>query len=212
MTLPLADLRREYTRASLDASDVSHDPFAQFSLWMDQALKAGVAEGTAMSLSTVKADGRPASRIVLLKGFDHQGLVFYTNYDSAKGRELLEHPFAAALLYWTELERQVRIEGRIERVSAAESDAYYAIRPLGSRIGAWASPQSEVVPDRASLEQRFSEAEARHGEAPPRPAHWGGYRLVPDRFEFWQGRPNRLHDRIVYRTAGGQWQIERLAP
>lgn len=212
MTLPLADLRREYTRASLDASDVAPAPFAQFALWMDQALKAGVAEGTAMSISTVSAAGRPASRIVLLKGFDDQGLVFYTNYESAKGRELAANPFAAALLFWPELERQVRVEGRVDRVSEAESDAYFGIRPAGSQIGAWASPQSAVVPDRADLERRFSQAQAVHGEHPARPAHWGGYRLAPERFEFWQGRPNRLHDRIVYRIEEGRWLIERLAP
>ncbi len=212
MKLALADLRREYSRASLDANDVASDPLQQFAQWMEQALAAQVPEPTAMSLSTLGADQRVASRVVLLKGCDASGLVFYTNYLSAKGSELAAHPQAAALFYWPELERQVRIEGLTEKVPAAQSDAYFAVRPRGSQIGAIASPQSAPVASRAVLEERYAQAEAAHPGSVPRPAAWGGYRLNPDRFEFWQGRQNRLHDRIAYHCTGGQWIIERLAP
>lgn len=208
----IADLRSEYTREALDEIHVAKDPYAQFSHWLTEAIQARLPEPTAMSLSTVSADGRPSSRIVLLKGMDESGFTFYTNYDSRKGRELAANPHASLLFYWAELERQVRIEGRIETVSAAESDAYYHSRPLGSRIAAWASPQSEVVADREWLDQAMRDMAARHGEEPPRPPYWGGYRVVADSLEFWQGRRERLHDRIRYRREGESWLIERLAP
>jgi len=214
----IADLRTEYRRETLDEKDVAPDPFRQFEHWLDEAIKAQLPEPTAMSLATVGADGNPSCRIVLLKGFDSAGFVFFTNYESAKGAALAHHPRAALLFFWVELERQVRIEGAIHKVSPAESDAYFASRPHASRLGAWASPQSAVIADRAELEARFAQAATRFGEgegAVPRPAHWGGYRLAPDSIEFWQGRRSRLHDRIRYRrnaAHSGGWTIERLAP
>ena len=165
-----------------------------------------------MTVATVGADGRPSTRIVLIKEFDERGLVWYTNYESRKGRELSAHPQAALQFHWVELERVVRIEGRVERVSEAESDAYFASRPLTSRIGAWASEQSRVIPSRTTLVARAAEFGLKFGLQPPRPPHWGGFRLVPDRWEFWQGRPSRLHDRLVYRLEDGAWRRERLAP
>lgn len=211
--LSIADLRKEYARERLDEHDVAHDPVIQFSRWFQEALNASLPEPNAMTLATADGRGHPSARVVLLKGYDERGFVFYTNYESRKGQDLAVNPNAALLFFWLELERQVRIEGRIERVSDEESDEYYQIRPLGSRHGAWASPQSRVLPSREDLEKRFEQAIARHGDSPVRPAHWGGYRLNPQVLEFWQGRPSRLHDRVSYtREAPGRWRIERLAP
>jgi pyridoxamine 5'-phosphate oxidase len=212
MDTKIAHLRQDYALRSLDEGDVDADPLLQFGKWLDDAIRAEALEPTAMNLSTVDARGRPAGRIMLLKGVDDRGFVFFTNYGSRKGRDLEAHPAAALTFLWKELERQVRVEGTIEKVDAAESDEYYLVRPLGSRIGAWASPQSEVVADRAWLEKRVDEFAAKYGENPPRPPHWGGYRVVPDCLEFWQGRRSRLHDRIAYRLENGKWTLGRLAP
>lgn len=208
----LAQLRKSYERAELDESASEADPLRQFELWLQQALSAEVPEPNAMTLATVGSDGRPSTRVVLIKGFDARGIVWYTNYESRKGRELAGNPFAALQFHWVELERVVRIEGRVERVDAAESDAYFASRPLDSRIGAWASPQSQVISSRAVLVANAAKFGAQFLLQPPRPPHWGGYRLVPDRFEFWQGRKSRLHDRLRYRLDGSAWVRERLAP
>ena len=208
----IANLRKSYERAELDESASLPDPTAQFDLWLQQAIDAKLPEPNAMTLATVGANGRPSTRIVLIKGVDARGIAWYTNYESRKGRELAGQPFAALQFHWVELERVVRIEGRVEKTSAAESDAYFATRPLDSRIGAWASPQSTVIESRAVLVANAAKIGAQFLMQPPRPKHWGGYRLVPDTFEFWQGRRSRLHDRLRYRLADGQWLRERLAP
>ena len=215
MTSPsVADLRREYARARLDESDVSHDPMVEFARWFAEAQEARVLEPNAMTLATADPDGAPAARIVLLKGFDERGLVFFTDYRSRKGAELEANPRAALVFYWGELERQIRISGRVMRTSAEESETYFRSRPLGSRLGAWVSHQSRVIPSREVLEQDLREVEARFGDGEvPLPGHWGGYRLEPATVEFWQGRPSRLHDRIRYRRQpSGRWVIERLSP
>ncbi len=209
----LAQMRKSYEQAELDESHVLPQPVDQFHRWFDEAVRAKALEPNAMTLATADAQGRPSTRVLLLKGADASGLVWFTNYQSRKGLDLAANPWAAMQFFWPELERVVRIEGRVERVSDAESDAYYRSRPLGSRIGAWASPQSKVLSSRADLEQAWKQQQTALGEDPPRPAHWGGYRLLPEHWEFWQGRPSRLHDRIVYeRQADGQWLIQRLAP
>jgi pyridoxamine 5'-phosphate oxidase len=215
MTERLADMRRNYARDGLTEAQATTEPFALFHQWFDEAVKTEQApiEPNAMTLATVDADGRPHSRVLLLKGLDAQGFTFFTNYDSAKGQQLAAHPFGAMTFFWPTLERQVRIEGRVTKVSAEESDAYYQVRPLGSRLGAWASPQSRVIADRAELENLLSATEQRFSDTSPScPEHWGGYRLVPDRIEFWQGRPSRLHDRLNYRMVQDAWVRERLAP
>ncbi len=208
----IADLRKDYKLASLDDGDIDPSPFRQFERWMQDAIAASLPEPTAMTLATVGADGRPSTRVVLLKGFDVRGPVWYTNYQSRKGRELAGNAHAALQFHWVELERVVRIEGTVVKADTAESDAYFASRPLDSRVGAWASPQSEPLPSRAWLVAKAAEYAAKFLLNPPRPPHWGGYRLSADRFEFWQGRRSRLHDRLCYRLDGQAWTVTRLAP
>jgi pyridoxamine 5'-phosphate oxidase len=208
----LAELRKSYERGELDEASCAVDPLRQFETWIQQAIAAQLPEPNAMTLATVGADGRPSTRIVLIKEFDERGLVWYTNYESRKGRELAQQPYGALQFHWVELERVVRIEGAVEKVPAEQSDAYFASRPLDSRIGAWASPQSQPIASRAVLVANAAKVAARHGLKPPRPPHWGGYRLVPDRWEFWQGRPSRLHDRVRYQLGAGGWVRQRLAP
>lgn len=213
MPTSIADLRKSYEQGELDEAHSAADPLQQFQRWFDEALKSELPEPNAMTLATVGDGGRPSTRVVLIKGFDARGIVWYTNYESRKGRELDAQPFAALQFHWVELERVVRIEGRVEKTSAAESDAYYQSRPLDSRLGAWASPQSRVIASRAVLVANAAKAGAQFLLQPPRPPHWGGYRLVPDRWEFWQGRKSRLHDRLRYtQQPDGGWLRERLAP
>ena len=208
----IAHLRKSYERAEL-SEDASHaDPLQQFDQWLHEAMAAQVQEPNAMTLATVGSDLRPSTRVVLIKGYDAAGIVWYTNYDSRKGRQLAGNPFAALQFHWVELERVVRIEGVVEKVSAEESDQYFQSRPLDSRIGAWASPQSQVIPGRSMLVANAAKYGAQFLLHPPRPPHWGGYRLRPDRWEFWQGRKSRLHDRLSYRLEAGAWVRERLAP
>ncbi len=215
MTSPIspAELRKEYMRRGLSESELDPDPIRQFQRWFDEATSAGLIEPNAMTLATATRDGHPSARMVLLKGFDARGFVFYTNYESRKGGELEQNPQAALVFFWVELERQVRVEGRVERAAPAESDAYFASRPLGSQIGAWASAQSRVIAGREPLERRTAELEDEYaGREVPRPSQWGGYRVVPHVIEFWQGRPCRLHDRLRYRQKDGGWIVERLSP
>lgn len=210
--ISLADLRKSYEREELDENSCADDPLKQFSGWLDEAIKAELPEPNAMTLATVGPDGRPSTRVVLIKGYDARGIVWYSNYESRKGRELAHQPHAALQFHWVELERVVRIEGLVSKVEAQLSDSYFASRPLDSRIGAWASPQSQPIGSRAVLVAAAAKVAAKYMLHPPRPPHWGGYRLAPDRFEFWQGRPSRLHDRIRYRLHEGTWVRERLAP
>lgn len=209
----IADLRKEYTKLNLDKGKLVDDPFMQFLVWFEEAQKAGTTEPNAMVLSTVSRDGRPSSRIVLLKGIENHTFQFFTNYNSRKGREMEETSYVALNFFWEKLERQVRIEGRVEKASTAVSDEYFHSRPIGSQIGAWASPQSEPVENRQVIEERqkLFEEKFKNGVI-PRPPHWGGYNVVPDRFEFWQGRQNRLHDRFIYTKSKDIWGLSRLAP
>lgn len=213
MDRALADIRRDYRMAALDEATAGNDPIVFFRRWFGEAGAAGIDEVNALTLATADANGKPHARIVLLKGLDEQGFIFYTNYDSDKGAQLAANPQAAAVFFWKELERQVRVEGRVERVLAAESDEYFESRPVGSRIGAWASEQSRPVSGREALEGSYALFEKKFGEGTvPRPPHWGGYRILPERIEFWQGRSSRLHDRIVFVKTAGSWEKIRLQP
>ncbi|SRR5579883_495773 len=213
MSNSIADLRHNYTLQQLHESDVDPDPIRQFQRWLDEAIAAQLPEPNAMTLATATSTGIPSARIVLLKGLDARGFVFYTNYESRKGRELDANPQAGLVFLWTVLERQVRVEGRVEKVAAAETDAYFYSRPVESRLGAWTSDQSRVIPNREVLEQRFVALKSTYeNQDIPRPPHWGGYRVIPHQIEFWQGRPSRLHDRLRYRLDNSHWLIERLAP
>lgn len=208
----LSDFRKSYELGELDEAEAADGPLALFNRWMDEAIAHDVSEPTAMTVATVGANGRPSTRVVLLKGADARGMVWFTNYESRKGEELAGNPFAALQFHWVEMERVVRIEGRVEKTSAQESDDYFKSRPLDSRLGAWASPQSRVISSRAVLVANAAKAAVQHGLNPERPPHWGGYRLVPERYEFWQGRRSRLHDRLVFTLDGGDWRRDRLAP
>jgi pyridoxamine 5'-phosphate oxidase len=208
----LAELRKNYERAELSEEASNADPLLQFDHWLTEAISAEIPEPNAMTLATVAGNLRPSTRIVLVKGYDERGIVWFTNYDSRKGQELAGNPWASLQFHWIELERVVRIEGRVEKTSAEESDAYFATRPLDSRIGAWASPQSQVIANRTVLVTNAARYGAQFMLNPPRPPHWGGYRLVPDQWQFWQGRKSRLHDRLRYTLQDGAWIRERLAP
>jgi pyridoxamine 5'-phosphate oxidase len=214
MNLSVADLRQNYTLAGLDQNDIDPNPITQFAVWFEQAVEAQLLEPNAMTLATATPEGKPSARIVLLKGFDQRGFVFYTNYHSHKGRELTANNWAALVFWWGELERQVRIEGRVEKVSSQESDAYFQSRPANSQLGAWASNQSQVIPTRQVLDRKLADlAEQYREQSIPRPPHWGGFRVIPETIEFWQGRPNRLHDRLRYSLqTEGVWTVERLSP
>lgn len=213
MTTSIADIRKDYKQHSLNESDIAANPFVQFEQWWNEAIASEIDEVNAMTLATATKDGMPSARIVLLKGYDSNGFVFFTNYNSHKGQELLENPQAALVFFWKELERQVRIEGLVEKVSEAESDEYFNSRPEGSRIGAWASPQSSAINDRSIIESNVDALTKQYtGQSIPRPAHWGGYRVKPQVIEFWQGRSSRLHDRFKFTATGDTWKRERLAP
>ncbi len=211
--MSISDLRRDYTLRGLSEDDADPDPLVQFRIWFDQAVAARVAEPNAMTLATLGSDGQPAARVVLLKGFDERGFVFYTNYESRKATDLLAHPRAALVFFWPDLERQIRVEGSVEQVSSDESDTYFNSRPLGSRLGAWTSPQSRVIASRDLLDQRYHQFQEQFADGNvQRPSHWGGFRVIPAMLEFWQGRPSRLHDRLCYRRKEQSWTRERLAP
>jgi pyridoxamine 5'-phosphate oxidase len=209
--MSIADLRQTYEKGTLLEQDIKESPFEQFGLWFDQALEQNVPEPTTMTLATADAQGRPSARIVLLKGFDDTGFVFFTNYNSRKGQDLAVQPWASLNFFWQPLERQVRINGLIDKVSAQESDDYFHSRPLGSRLGAWVSAQSQPT-TLAELEANTAAVQQKYGDQPPRPPHWGGYRLTPEYFEFWQGRPSRLHDRLTYQRSGTGWALKRISP
>lgn len=213
MDTSVADLRKDYTLQGLKEADSDRNPFNQFKIWFDQAVQAQLPEPNAMTIATATPEGKPSARMVLLKDFDERGFVFYTNYESYKSQQLAENPWGAIAFWWAELERQVRLEGRIEKVSDEESDAYYHSRPKNSQLGAWASAQSQVIPNREVLEQRLEQLKQEYETKEiPRPPHWGGFRLIPSMIEFWQGRPSRLHDRLRYRLVDGNWVRERLSP
>ena len=211
--MSIADIRKDYQLKSLAESEVAKNPFDQFSIWWEEAVQSAIVEVNAMALSTVSPEGRPSSRIVLLKGYNEEGFVFFTNYTSDKGNQIAHNEYVSLLFFWKELERQVRIEGVAKQVAADESDAYFDSRPVGSRLGAWASPQSQKIADRGILDKELEKVTTQFSEQMiPRPPHWGGYRVKPSRIEFWQGRSSRLHDRILYEQVEERWQISRLAP
>jgi pyridoxamine 5'-phosphate oxidase len=214
MEISVANLRKEYTFHGLSETEAHDNPFEQFKIWFEQALAAQLPEPNAMTIATATPDGKPSARMVLLKDYDERGFVFYTNYESHKGRQLGENPWGALAFWWVQLERQVRIEGRVEKVSEAESDAYFHSRPIESQLGAWASHQSQAIESREVLEQRLQQLKQEYeNKEIPRPPHWGGFRVIPTEIEFWQGRPSRLHDRLLYRRGDdGSWRIQRLSP
>lgn len=214
MDISVADLRKEYTFRGLNKADAAPSPFQQFKIWFEQALAAQLPEPNAMTIATATPDGKPDARIVLLKDYNQRGFVFYTNYESHKGQQLVENPWGAIAFWWAQLERQVRIVGRVEKISDAESDQYFQSRPKASQLGAWASNQSQVIDTRQVLEQRLQQLKEKYeNQEIPRPPHWGGFRVIPDEIEFWQGRPSRLHDRLLYRRGeDGSWVIQRLSP